>query len=118
MAENKPRDFWRYPLGEEDLIRFDVPKEEKLLRDKLTHLQEEIEKCIQNISSDEMFNEIIANYQPRDQPAIQQFLYQSEVFWKGKRYSLSDWLKKGFQATQKIVKQEFFQSINVSDKQR
>ena len=106
MAEDKPRDFWRYPLGEEDLIRFDVPKEEKLLRDKLCLIHQELNLSLEKISSDMIFNEIIKRYPLKDQNTIQNFLYTGEVYWNNRKFLLSEWIKKGIISTLKVVKDE------------
>lgn len=99
MEKNKPRDFFRYPMGEEDLIRFDIPDQEKELKQKLSFIREGIVSRLQNVSSDMIFNEMVFNYQLKDRHAVQ----QSEVLWRGKRYELSEWLIKGFQTTLNVA---------------
>lgn len=112
MANSKPKDFWRYPQGEEDLIRFDIPDKEKALLQKLNYLKEELELCILNISSDKIFNEIILQYQPQDQSAVRSILFSSEFYWNQQRIILSDWMRKGFEVALLVATEQILSSLD------
>lgn len=110
MKNKPPRDSWLIQ-GEEDLIKFNIPQQEKELKQKLANIREQVLQKVDSIAIDQIYDEIILNYQSNGKNAVQGLLYQGEILWNKESHSLSDWMNKVYEKTLEVIRRELLELL-------